>query len=134
MSIIDDEETEVVECFERRDDGYYLVATAKTRGKKVKKEEPATMKYPLPLTVGAQWQVERSKLLTSAITDYSVAAIDSETGVANIKGESKVKILGIKTTVLLDSYIRDTGVIVSSESITTIGEKEIITKLVLVEK
>ena len=60
--VVDGDNDERVLCLERREDGFYRVATAKKPGDKARPEKDPQREIPIPLEVGTSWtSVEKGK-------------------------------------------------------------------------
>ena len=126
--VVDGDDQERVLCLERREDGFYRVATAKKPGNKARPEKDPQLEIPIPLEVGTSWtSVEKRKAKVEMT--WTIVEIDPESRLAHVKGEGQAKVLGIKIPVVKESWILPAGVRTREISRQTILGKEAVTTL-----
>lgn len=115
-------------CLERRDDGYYCVATAKAPGKKARPLDEPILERPIPLVQGAGWtmvQEEQGEVHLS----WTVRSIDPETGVAHLEAEGTTRFMGLEVPVTKEIWLRPSGEVVREISRQTILGQQTVTIL-----
>ena len=121
--VVDGDNDERVLCLERREDGFYRVATAKKPGKKARPEKDPQLEIPIPLEVGTSWTSVEKGMGKVEMT-WTIVEIDPESRLAHLKGEGEAKVLGMKIPVVKESWILPTGVRTREISSQTIMGKE----------
>jgi len=126
--VVDGDKNELVVCLERREDGFYRVATAKKPGKKARPEKDPQLEIPIPLEVGTSWTSVEKGMGKVEMT-WTIVEIDPESRLVHIKGEGEAKVLGMKIPVVKESWILPTGVKTREIFRQTIMGKEAVTEL-----
>jgi len=124
--VVDGDREERVMCLERREDGFYLVATAKKPGTTAKPEKEPQLHIPIPLEVGMSWKrVEGRKIELT----WTIVEIDPESGLAHIMGEGSASVLGMKIPLVKESWTLPSGARTREADRLTILGKEAVTTL-----
>ena len=127
--VVDGDKNELVVCLERREDGFYRVATAKKPGKKARPEKDPQLEIPIPIEVGTSWTILEKKGMSKVEMTWTIVEIDPESRLAHVKGEGEAKVLGMKIPVVKESWILPTGVKTREISRQTIMGKEAVVTL-----
>ena len=127
--VVDGDKDELVVCLERREDGFYRVATAKKPGKKARPEKDPQLEIPIPIEVGTSWTIVEKKGMSKVEMTWTIVEIDPESRLVHIKGEGGAKVLGMKIPVVKESWILPTGVKTREIFRQTIVGREVVTTL-----
>jgi len=127
--VVDGDKDELVVCLERREDGFYRVATAKKPGKKARPEKDPHLEIPIPIEVGTSWTIVEKKGMSKVEMTWTIVEIDPESRLVHIKGEGEAKVLGMKIPVVKESWILPTGVKTREIFRQTITGREVVSTL-----